>query len=77
MQDVWTLLTAWRRAEERLDDLATDSPERGRAVADVQAAHAAYVAGMAQAVHRLHEAEVAAQPVWFAPRAGAPFVSTG
>jgi hypothetical protein len=71
MQDVWTALREWRRAEERLDDLPVDSPEWQPAAEEVIRTRAAYQATTLRATANVHAAEVAAQPAWAAPASGA------
>jgi hypothetical protein len=76
MQDVLTRLTEWRLAERRLDTVPVGSPEWGRAAEDVDLAHTAYRAELAQATARVHESELAANRDWWAPALGAALRST-
>lgn len=76
MQDVWTLLSEWRRAAQHLDSLPVDSPEWQLAVEEVARAHSAYRAQVAQATARDREAEFDAHRVWRLPAAGAAFRAT-
>lgn len=76
LQNVLERLTEWRRAERQRDDLPEGSPEWQLADEEVDRAHSAYRAEVAQATARSREADVGSDRDWWSPAAGAELRST-